>query len=124
MWDGDNWSGRKDNTNRMDIFQNKEVRHILRISVQQVKDEEITNNEIKRWFNKMLKAEDMWRNRQLLFLGRIARMNPEKHPRIFLTLTCIAKRSRGRPFRNIRDLFFDGIKLLISDSDERGDVSG
>ena len=65
----------------------------------------------------MPKAEDVWRNRHLLFLGTIIRMDPYKYQRCLLTSTCSGKINRGGPFINTRDSFVDGLKLLIKDSD-------
>ena len=58
-----NYSGNRDNDNRMEIFQNKSMRSVLGIVMHQVKDEEIYNNYSNRWINNVLKAEDSWRNR-------------------------------------------------------------
>ena len=84
----------------------------------QVKEEEITNEEIRRRFGNVPKAEGTWRNMKLLLVGKITRARPSKCPKWLLTATCEGKRVRGRPLRTNRDSFVDGLKLLINDIDE------
>ena len=70
----------------------------------------------------MPKVEGTWRNRQLLLLGRISRMGPNKHPRFLISLMCTSKRSRGRHFRTIRESLAGGLKSLMKYVDEKEDA--
>ena len=58
-------------------------------------------------------------SRKLLFLGRIVRMESSKYLPQMLTAITPGKRCRGRPFRNIRDAFVDGLRLVISEISDR-----
>ena len=62
----------------------------------------------------------MWKSRQLLFLGRIARIDLTKCPNQLLAPTCSGKRSRGCLLRTIRDSFKCGLKSLLDSVDPRG----
>ena len=43
-----------------------------------VKDEEISNEEVRRRFSTIEKMEDVWRTRQLLLIGHIVRIEDKK----------------------------------------------
>ena len=44
LWGGDNWSGNKHDTRRIEPFQNKAMRRMLGIDIAQAKEEERTND--------------------------------------------------------------------------------
>ena len=122
LWGGDDWSRNKDDVRRIEKFQNKAIYRTLGTTMAQVKEEETTNDEIRRRLGNALKVADAWRNRQLLLADRIARMKLSKYPRQLLTATCVGKRNRVMPFRTIRGSFVDVLKLLVKDTDESGDL--
>ena len=68
-----------------------------------VKEKKITNTGIRVRFRKILKVEEVLRNRQLLFLSRITQIDLELYPRILLISVSKYRRIRGRPFRVVRD---------------------
>ena len=89
----------------------------------QVKEDRTTNDEIRSGFNAMAKPEEIWRNRQLLFLGSIARMDKKSCPRTLLSAMCEGRRNMGTLFRTARDSFVDSLRLIIEDVDHRGNLS-
>ena len=60
-WGEGNWSGNKDDARMIKIFQNKAMRHTLRINMTKVKDEETTNDEIRRRFGNFPKVMGVWK---------------------------------------------------------------
>ena len=68
-----------------------------------MEEEVIASKEIRREFGDMVKVEDAWRNRKLMLIGRIARIECTKDTRKLLMASCADKRRRGYPFREIRD---------------------
>ena len=74
LWGGDDWSRNKDNVRRIEKFQNKAIYRTLGTTMAQLKEEETTNDEIRRRLGNALKVADAWRNTQLLLAGRIVRM--------------------------------------------------
>ena len=59
---GDDWNSNKEDVKKIEAFQNKAVRRILRMTMSQVKEDRIHNDEIRSKLNKMPKAEEIWRN--------------------------------------------------------------
>ena len=98
------------------------MRRILGISMIQVKEDEIKNEETRKRFMNSKSFADIWRRKQMLFLGRITRLNICKYPFILLTASVYGKRSRGRPFWMVRDVFVDGIQSLMPNADEQGNT--
>ena len=84
------------------------------------KDERIRNSKIRKWFCDTEKMVDAWRRRQLLFLGRIVRLDKSACPSHVLMATKVGKRCVGRPSRTIRDSFVNNLKFVINNLDVRG----
>ena len=104
----------------IEAFHHKSMRRILGISIKYVMEEEIKNAKVREWFGDAVKIEDVWRRRQLLFIGRIVRLDTSKYlPRILTSINA-GKRCRGRPFRTIRDAFVDNLSSVILNLDKRG----
>ena len=89
----------------------------------QVKEGRMTNNEIRSRLNNIPKVEEIQRNRKILLLGRIARIDKNSYHRKLLSETCERRRNVGRPFRTTKDSFADGIRLLIDDIDRGGTLN-
>ena len=53
------------------------------------------------------------------FLGIIARLDPSKYSPYELEATKAGKRCRGQPFRAIKYVFVDGLRLLILEISDR-----
>ena len=95
---GENWSGNKADIKLLDTFYHKSIRRILGITMGRVKEEEITNSEIRRRFGNIESLSVTCRKRQLLFIDRIVRLERKSYPLLLLTATVNGKRSRVRPF--------------------------
>ena len=123
LWGSENWSGNKADIKLLDTFHHKSIRRILGITMGRVKDEEITNSEIRRRFGGIEALSVTWRKRQLLFIGRIVRLDRNSYPPLLLTATVDGNRSRGRPFRTVKDAFVDNLTSVFPRLDRRGKVS-
>ena len=64
------------------------MRRMLEMTVDQAKEEEITNDEIRRSLGNFPKAEGAWTNRQSFFAGRTVRVKSSKCPKMLLAATC------------------------------------
>ena len=64
-----------------------------------VMEDKTNNDEIRHRLNNNQKIEDIWNNRQLLFLGRVARIDKNSCPRKLLSTTCERRRSMCRRLR-------------------------
>ena len=58
LWGGESYSGNKADLKSLDTFHHKSIRRILGISMGEVKDEEITNSEIRRRFGEIESLSD------------------------------------------------------------------
>ena len=91
-WGRNNWSVNQNDTQLLEAFHHKSIRRILGINMTRVMDKEIKNSTIRRWFDNIEEIKDVWRRRQSLFLGRIARFQSTKHPPTILVATNLGKR--------------------------------
>ena len=81
------------------------------MTIGEVKEEEITNKEARRRFGGCVTIKEVWKQRQLLFSGRLARLDKRKNPPTLLTNSMEGKILRGRPFRTIRDALLMSSKV-------------
>ena len=98
------------------------MRRILGIIMLKVKNEKIKNKEVYKRFRNSESFEEIWRRRQLLFLGRIVRLDNNKYPPMLITAICEGKQCCGRPFRTICDTMVEGIRTIVPDVDSRDNV--
>jgi len=85
LWSSETWSRNVADIYKCEAFYHKAMRRILGISMMQVKEDEIKNEETRKRFMNSEGFADIWRCRQMLFLGRITRLNIYKYPFILLT---------------------------------------
>ena len=78
LWGSENWSRNKADTAMAEAFHHKSIRRMLGISMMQVKEQEIKNEEVRRRFGNIECMTGTWRRRQLLFIGRIVRLGHKK----------------------------------------------
>ena len=95
----------------------KNIIRILVTSMSKIKEEEI-----RQRLGSASKAECVWINFQLLFLGRTTRMGENKCPRMLLKSTHNGQLCRGVTLVHVRDVFVDGSSLSIDGVDLRGDL--
>ena len=63
---------------------------------------------------------DVWRRRQLLFVGRIVRLSRKFYPPMILTTSACGKILRGRPLRASKDILVENIRAIVPEFDYRG----
>ena len=73
------------------------IRSILGISSDNVRDEKITNVQVRKRFHNIKNIELQITKRRLTFLGKIIRMPNDKIPARLLSAVCEGKRPIGRP---------------------------
>ena len=65
------------------------------------------NEQARKKIGDAVSFTDVWKARQLLFLGQIARLNGKCLPVLLTATTDGGKICRGRPLRTIRDALID-----------------
>ena len=88
LWGCETWSMRQTLLNKLEIFMHRSIRRILDISMSQVKDERIRNENIRKIFYDIPIVENMIAARQLDFIGKAIRAPPDRPSRIMLTAYC------------------------------------
>ena len=120
LWNSEIWSGNKADLKAIDTFHHKAIRRILHINMNQVKNERITNEEIRCRFNNIPPLSTIWRQRLLKFIGRSARQNHSSLSFLTLSLHIKGSRSRGRPYRTNKDAIVESLRGLIPSLPENG----
>ena len=113
LWNGEIWSGNKADLHALDTFMHKAIRRILHIRMLHVKDEKITNDDIRKKFGNIKRLSHIWRTRLLKFVGRSIRQHLQSLSRLCITSCTIGQCERGRPFRTNKDAITESIRLLI-----------
>ena len=73
LWNCELWSGNRSDLQLLDVFHHRTLRRILNVIMNQVKDEKITNAQLRTKFGNIKSVSDIWRQMLILFLVRNAR---------------------------------------------------
>ena len=84
----------------------------------QVKDERITNEQIRKTFYSLPSVPHLIAARQLSFIGKVVRGPFDQPPKMLLTAWCDNKRKPGRPFLHNKDFIVKNLKLLFDKVDD------
>ena len=101
----------------------KAIRRIMKISMNRVQDEKITNELLRKRFGMLMLLSGIQRCRLLKFVGRILRQEPNTLSRMFLSVSINNSMIRGRPFQKNKDAITESIKILIPSLPDSGDFS-
>jgi len=95
LWGSETWALSKTDESRLEVFHHRSIRSILGISMLEVRDERIHNDNVRVRFNNTPPLRDILRSRKLLHLGNIAQSRRVAS----MTLSTWINRSRpkGRP---------------------------
>jgi hypothetical protein len=113
LWGCESWTVSKSSENQLISFQHKLLRRILKISIYEVLENRITNVEVRKHALNSPSIIDTISNRQLLWIGKIAKMNTEQIPRKMLACWHTNKRKPGRPQLNLSNSYANSIKKVI-----------
>ena len=86
----------------------------------QVKEQRITNEQVRARFLTVRTIADMIQERQLRWMGKMANMDENKLPRQLLTAWCVNPRPRGRPQQTIRNCQVKALQRIIPGLSESG----
>ena len=114
------WGTTKDHIKKLEAFHHKSIRSILKINMHQVKEQRITNEQIREKFLDIRNIGDFISERQLRWLSKIAQMDDTRLPRQLLTAWCDNPRPRGRPQQTIRNCQVRAIQRILPSVSEEG----
>ena len=104
---------------RLEAFHHKSIRSILGINMHQAKEERIKNEKVREMFLGIRPITDFIMERQLRWVGEIARMDESKLPKQLLTAWCDTPRPRGRPQQTIRNCLVNAIQRITPTVSDR-----
>jgi hypothetical protein len=113
LWGCESWSLSSSSKQKLEAFQHKALRRILKISIYEVAEFRIKNSTIRCYALHSPHIIDKIHARQLIWLGKLAKMSTENVQRKMLACWTNNKRKPGRPQLNIRNSFEDSLKKLF-----------
>ena len=110
---------------QLESFQHKSLRRILKISIYEVKEHHIKNSIIRTYAFNSPHIIDLINARQLIWLGKIAKMDSNQIPRKMLACWTSSKRKPGtsRPQLNARNSYVDSINRIIPNLPQNCDLN-
>ena len=93
-------------------FNHKTMRRTLKINMTQVKEDILKNETLRKMFGNIEPLSMIWRKRFLKFIGRTIRQPRTDFSRQCLSCFVPVKHIIGCPFRNVKDLIIESIRLL------------
>ena len=103
-------------------FQHSSIRSILQVSMNQVKEEHITNYAIRKRFHNVPHILDVVTKRQIQWLGVIAQKEDSSVQWRMLASWTKHKRKRGKPQTNLRHTYVDALRQVLGE--DRVDKTG
>ena len=79
FWGCESWALQKSHIRKLDTFIHRSIRRIIGIGMQQVHDERISNERVRKTFFSIPDAESQLTIRQMTYIGKLTRA-PEDHP--------------------------------------------
>ena len=113
LWGCESWSLSCASKQQLEYFQHKSLRRILKISIYEVAEHHIKNASIRHHALNSPHIIDQINARQLIWLGKIAKMNVNEIPRKMLACWTGNSRKPGRPQLNARNSFVDSINRIV-----------
>ena len=120
LWGAENWAQNSADIEKLERFHHKAIRRILGISMTQVRDERIKNDEVRKRFGGIASIKLIIAKKQLKWVGKIVRMDKKQIPPKILTGFIKKPRSTGRRFKTTRDGIFNNLQLLFPNLDTSG----
>ena len=114
LWGCENWSLRQSLLRQLEVFLHRNIRRILNLSMNDVKEEHIRNKKVRQMFYNIPCIQNMIAARQLSFVGKVVRGPHDAPARRMLTACCQHKRKVGRPYLHNKDIIVRHLRLLFA----------
>ena len=115
LWGAETWSLRKNQLDQLEIFLHRNIRRILQISMNMVKEKRIRNDRIRQMFFSIPCVRNMIAARQMDLIGKMIRGPPDRPSRNMITACCDHKRRVGRPQTTGKNFMVENLRLLFKD---------
>jgi hypothetical protein len=113
LWGCESWTMTAQSIRILESFHTKSIRKILGISMLNVEALKITNIMVRREFNNITTMENMIKKRQLIWIGKLARLPESRLPRQLLAAWVQNPRKRGKPQLTLRNTMAKAIETII-----------
>ena len=100
LWGSETWNLSDTNLRKLNSFHHSAIRWILEIRWEMMKEEKITNKEVRGRFNKIPPVKDFIKRCILRFLGKIVRSGNHKMEKKMLSTWIPIMRKGGAPPKN------------------------
>ena len=118
LWGCESWALRKDLLEKLERFVNRKIRSILNLNMTNVKEERITNKQLRERFNDIPSVQTLVDIRTMGFLGTIVRANIDHPPRQILIAFIPNTRHVGRPLKSNKESMWESLQRLMNDVPE------
>ena len=85
LWGSESWALRTSLLSKLEVFLHRSVRRILGITMTEVKEERIRNEEVRERLFKIPNIQNQIAKRQLTFIGKVVRNSDQQLPTKLLT---------------------------------------
>jgi hypothetical protein len=114
LWRCETWALKEEEKIILEVFHYGEIRRILWISRQTVRDE-TTNSAARKKFLNIPTMMNIVKRRALKYIGKVVREEKELHTS-FLTAYCHSPRHVGGHQKSHRDLFIECVRNILPDT--------
>jgi len=118
LWGCESWSVSERIKQRLSVFHHQSIRSILGINMFHVEAFSITNEQVRSWFCNSPCIIDMMIKRQLGWIGKVARMEPSRMPKMLLNSWIHHPRKPGRPQISYRNTYAQAIATILPIDEE------
>ena len=115
LWGCESWALCKRHLNMLQSFVNRKIRRILKLTMWDVKEQRITNEQLLQRFCNMPSIQTLIDIRTVQYLGKITCGQVSAPPRHVLIAYVDSKRPKGRPLKCNRECMRDSLARLLKD---------
>ena len=119
LWGCESWTLHKALLRELSAFHHKAIRKILGITMQEVRDRRIRNESVRKEFGGILNIADEVKQRQLKWLGKLAKNPPASVAKCLIGAHIKQARKIGRPQLNLRRSYIPALMELMPNLGKR-----
>ena len=102
LWGCESWALKEEDRRKLEVCHHRCLRRMLNITIYQVKEEKISNKEVRKRLNNCYTISQMIELRRARWLEKISHMNDSRAPRKLIVAWIPNARPTGKPQQTIR----------------------
>jgi hypothetical protein len=102
LWGCESWALKEDDRRKLEVFHHRCLRRMLNLTIYEVKEQHITNKEVRKRAGNSYSMQQMMELRRCRWLEKLSKMNDKRGPRKILAAWCPTARPTGKPQQTIR----------------------